>query len=373
MNSNINLYINNASQSELNLLLASIEKQLRKQGGRSDPELLELLDGTNEKHLDSAKLAEVTQSFASWFKAAATPAQARSRGRVWLVFLLIRYAALRLGEVLALNDSADINFEDCTINVGGQRVVNLPKDITREIANLVNDPMFYSLRGTITHIDPGYLRRKFYEMALSCSLPKELVNPRSLRNSRGVELLNGGLPHKVVQNFMGVQSRQANNAEANNETSNRIVQHYLNREVRMKTSARNVFMGKVSAIIQDNLLVEVELTTLSGLKVVAVITDESFKNLGISKGSVITASVKAPQVILTEADNSLKTSARNKFNGVVSEIKNSSIASEVLVDLYEGSYACALVTNESVKKLELAPRKNITVMFKAFSVILNAE
>ena len=143
----------------------------------------------------------------------------------------------------------------------------------------------------------------------------------------------------------------------------------------MKTSARNLFMGTVSGLVRDGLLAEVELTTLSGLRIVAVITEESFDNLRISEGAVVTASIKAPWVVLArpEPGEDTRASARNQFAGKVAAIKSSSIASEVLVDLYDGSKVCALVTGDSVDKLALAPGADVVVLFKAFSVILNAE
>jgi molybdate transport system regulatory protein len=117
----------------------------------------------------------------------------------------------------------------------------------------------------------------------------------------------------------------------------------------------------------------VELVTISELKVVAVITEESLQNLGLEIGSPVTATIKAPWVILAEAEKELRASARNKFSGRVSAVKSSEIAAEVLVDLYEGSKVCALVTSESVQNLALAPGREITAMFKAFAVVLSTE
>ncbi len=377
MGKNIASFINEADESELRLLLRTVEKKLMRLGKPSGESLADLEgQGDAARCLSAEQLRQATGSFAEWLAAARSPAQKRSRGRIWLAFLLIRHGALRLGEVLALDDNSDIDAAAGTLRVQGAypRAVHLPADVMREIAALIDSPMFYSLRGGILAVDQGYLRRKFYERAAACGLPKDLLNPRILRHSRGMELLNGGVPLKAVQAFMGRNEReQLGLGGFSSETSKRVMLQYLTKEVKMRTSARNVFMGKVISAKEDGLLVEVGLETLSGLEIVAVITEESFKNLKVAKGGLITATVKAPQVILTEADKSLKTSARNKFSGLVSEVKSSSIASEVLVDLYEGSKACALVTNESVNKLGLKPGKEIIVMFKAFSVVLNAE
>ena len=120
-------------------------------------------------------------------------------------------------------------------------------------------------------------------------------------------------------------------------------------------------------------LAEVEVTTTSGLKVVSVITEDSMKNLGIKTGLLVTATVKAPWVILVKEDMKLKTSARNKYCGKIVKVNEGQISAEVIVELADGTKVCALVTDESVKLLNLRVGDEICALFKAFSVILNVE
>lgn len=329
------------------------------------------------KHLTSEQLDELTATFLAWFGAASTPVQRRSRGRLWVAFLMLRHGALRLGEVLALDDAADLDpvRQQVIVRGHGGREIQLPGPVMREVQRVLDDPMMFGLRGRVFRMDQGYVRRKFYERAAECSIPKEYLNPRVIRHSRAVELLRGGVPLKIVQGILGHQSmnQTANYLRFSDDDVRRIVHHYLNKETRMKTSARNAFTGRVTSVVKDGLLVEVELTTNSGLKVVSVITEESAQNLGVSTGRVMTATVKAPWVILAREENRLKTSARNRYAGKVARVNLSEIAAEVVVDLPEGTTVCALLTVESVKILDLAPGTDILVMFKAFSVILNVE
>ena len=329
------------------------------------------------KHLTSEQLDELTATFLAWFGAASTPVQRRSRGRLWVAFLMMRHGALRLGEVLALDDTADLDAvrQQVIVRGHGGREIQLPVPVMREVQRVLDDPMMFGLRGRVFRMDQGYVRRKFYERAAECSIPKEYLNPRVIRHSRAVELLRGGVPLKIVQGILGHQSmnQTANYLRFSDDDVRRIVHHYLNKETRMKTSARNAFTGRVTSVVKDGLLVEVELTTNSGLKVVSVITEESAQNLGVSTGKVMTATVKAPWVILAREENRLKTSARNRYAGKVARVNLSEIAAEVVVDLPEGTTVCALLTVESVKALDLAPGTDILVMFKAFSVILNVE
>lgn len=369
--------IENAEQGELRLLLSAVEKKLGLgRGGAGESAWAASEDASC--YLDAAQLARLTESFSAWKNSAPTPAQRRSRSRLWLAYLLLRYGALRLGEMTALDDRSDIDFERCLIEVQGPpaRSVQLPADVMREIAAFLDDPMFYSLRGEVFCIDPGYLRRKFYEQAELAGLPRDLANPRALRRSRGMELVRGGVPFKAVQLFLGRRERVNSDLGYLPPTAGRrMVQQYLAREVKMKTSARNIFVGSVSRLARDGLLAEVELVTLSGLKVVAIITEESLENLCIDEGRIVTASVKAPWVVLAapEGDGGLKTSARNQFCGKVTDIKEGRLASEVTVELYEGSKVCALLTGDSLKRLNIERGKDMTVMFRAFSVILNAD
>lgn len=348
------------------------------QGGKDVPcpaQSFEVPEGV--KHLTSEQLNELTATFLAWFGAATTPVQRRSRGRLWVAFLMMRHGALRLGEVLALDDAADLDpvRQQVIVRGHGGREIQLPGPVMREVQRVLDDPMMFGLRGRVFRMDQGYVRRKFYERAAECSIPKEYLNPRVIRHSRAVELLRGGVPLKIVQGILGHQSmnQTANYLRFSDDDVRRIVHHYLNKEIRMKTSARNAFTGRVTSVVRDGLLVEVELTTNSGLKVVSVITEESAQNLGVSTGKVVTATVKAPWVILAREENRLKTSARNRYAGKVARVNLSEIAAEVVVDLPEGTTVCALLTVESVKALDLAPGTDILVMFKAFSVILNVE
>lgn len=370
--------IESADKSELQLLLSAIEKKL-KLGGGSDADAGVLAESEGVlRSLDTGQLSALGSSFSAWQAAAKTPTQRRSRSRIWLAYLLFRHGGLRLGEVMGLDDKCDFDFDRSLVRIAGQaaRTVQMPADVMREIEALLNEPMFYSLRGEVLRIDPGYLRRKFYDQADFAGLPRDLVNPRVLRHSRGMELLNGGVPLKAVQFFLGQGGRGAGDGFGvlAPRTGQRIVQEYLSKEVKMKTSARNLFMGRVSHLVRDGILAEVELTTLSGLKIVAAITEESLENLGISEGSVITASVKAAWVVLAVPGpgEKLKASTRNQFLGKVAEVKRGKLASEVLVDLYEGSKMCSLITGGSAEQLELEPGVDVTVMFKSFSVILGA-
>ena len=56
------------------------------------------------KQLSKENLRKLTDAWQAWAKEPESESQRRSRDRLHLVFLCIRYGALRLSEALALND-----------------------------------------------------------------------------------------------------------------------------------------------------------------------------------------------------------------------------------------------------------------------------
>jgi molybdopterin-binding protein len=66
----------------------------------------------------------------------------------------------------------------------------------------------------------------------------------------------------------------------------------------MKISARNVFKGKVAEVKPGNVNTEVILDIPGGLQVVSMISKESAAHLGLKKGKIAYAVIKASSVML---------------------------------------------------------------------------
>jgi molybdopterin-binding protein len=69
----------------------------------------------------------------------------------------------------------------------------------------------------------------------------------------------------------------------------------------VKISARNQLPAKVVAITSGEAIANVELDA-NGLRLVASITVEAVRDLGLTEGATVTALVKAPDVMLALAD-----------------------------------------------------------------------
>jgi molybdate transport system regulatory protein len=138
----------------------------------------------------------------------------------------------------------------------------------------------------------------------------------------------------------------------------------------MKISTRNKFEGTISTVNAGPVNTEVVLDLAGGDKLVAIVTSESAKKLGLAKGKRAVGLVKAPSVtVLTDAAN-YRFSARNQFSGQVTQVIQGAINSEVVIRLPSGSVVSAVVTNEAVSDLQLASGKPATALIKASQVIL---
>ncbi len=334
--------------------------------------------------LNKHQLEQLTASFRSWLEASRDNRTRRSRERVYLAFLLLRYSGARLGEVLALDERRNFDYlrkvvmiDDCTAD-GGVREVPLPEDVVeclREycIQYEVDTSVQSKTAERLFDLDQGFLRRKFYEQSSRCGLPKDLLNPRVLRNSRAIELLQGGMPMRAVQAILGHTKADftASYVTLAQNDLRHIINQHCHQEFGMETSARNTFHGEVTSVVTNPVMSEVTLKTSAGYEVVAIVTNESRKKLGLSEGRKASAMVKATWVLLEKTTLPMQTSARNAFPGVVTNIICDDVVVEVSGKLGDGTPICALITVASFEKLGIGTGDSFLFMFKAMSVIIS--
>lgn len=138
----------------------------------------------------------------------------------------------------------------------------------------------------------------------------------------------------------------------------------------MKASARNQFVGTVSAIHEGGINVEVVIALTGGDLLVGAITRESMKNLAVAVGVEVVAMVKAPQVLIVTDLGPYRLSARNQLSGTVSRLQGGAVNTEVVVLLPGGSEVYATVTNDSIDELGLKEGASVVAAFKANAVFL---
>lgn len=137
----------------------------------------------------------------------------------------------------------------------------------------------------------------------------------------------------------------------------------------LRSSARNQYRGKVSRLSRGGVNSEVSVKISDSVELVAVITNDSRKAMGLKKGSEVIALIKSSWILLS-TDTGVATSARNQLVGKVSKISKGEVNSEVILDLGDDKTLCAVVTNPSVRELKLKKGLPACALFKASSVIL---
>jgi molybdate transport system regulatory protein len=138
----------------------------------------------------------------------------------------------------------------------------------------------------------------------------------------------------------------------------------------MQTSARNQFLGKVKSVKHGPINAEVILDLGGGDELAAVITHDSVEHLDLKPGAEAYALIKAPWVILTTADDGLKTSARNRLCGSVVRCQEGAVSGEVVIELPGGKLVAAIVTNDSIQSLGLKVGVRACALIKASHIIL---
>lgn len=141
----------------------------------------------------------------------------------------------------------------------------------------------------------------------------------------------------------------------------------------MGVSARNVFKGKISALVDGSVNAEVEVTTTGGDRIVAIVTEGSVNALDLAVGKDVVAYVKAPWVMLLTGLDGVRFSARNQLHGTVSALHKGAVNTEVAITLAGGTVVYSVVTNEAILELGLKVGVEASALIKASHVILGVE
>ncbi len=218
-----------------------------------------IVSGPNQNRcLDTDQLNLMERSFREWADSSSRADIRLSRQRILIIFLLIRYAGAKLNEVLALNLVRDIDFVRHAVffhNTGpGEeadvRQVQIAESLSFELRGILADPAFNNAVPYSLDIDPGFVRRKFYERAQSCRLEKRLGGPEMIRKARAVELMQRNMPLPAVQKILGhsTPTLTSSYVSFSDDEIQQVARLFMERESMRRTSARNSFFGKISAI-----------------------------------------------------------------------------------------------------------------------------
>jgi molybdate transport system regulatory protein len=297
--------------------------------------------------------------------------------------LLIRYTAARLNEVLNLDPIRDIDYSNHSVafrkagkeSDSGARDVQIPELLTAEIQNKLDLLKGKQLQGKLFKIDPAHARRKFYERARATGIPRDLVTPEAIRRSRAVELMQGNVPLPVVQKILGhsTPNLAASYVEFSQEEIRQVERNHIARENRRKTSARNAFFGKVDKIRKGDIQSIIEMVSVGGFRICAIITNDSQRRLGLRSGSLVVAEVKAPWVTFYKSEHAPVCAAENRFRGTVARILRGRVATEIVIHLQDGTELCSVITEQSRRILKIKETDPLWAVFSAFAVVIHTD
>jgi molybdate transport system regulatory protein len=138
----------------------------------------------------------------------------------------------------------------------------------------------------------------------------------------------------------------------------------------MKTSSRNSFHGKVTAIRAGVINDEIELLLDNGDTVCALITRTATEKLKLTVGSEALAIVKATEIMLAAETEDYLFSCKNQFSGKVVKLVRGFVNGEVLLQTASGLELNATITLEGVNRLKLERGTPVVALFKTANVLL---
>lgn len=138
----------------------------------------------------------------------------------------------------------------------------------------------------------------------------------------------------------------------------------------MKLSARNQLKGTVETVTEGAVNGTVTIT-LGQETVVADITMEAIRDLGLESGKEAIAIVKASNVLIaTGAERLTNLSARNQLAGKVGRVVKGAVNGHVMLTLHGGGSLTASITNEAIDDLGLAEGTPALGIVKATDVMI---
>ncbi|MDR0238866.1 MAG: TOBE domain-containing protein [Deltaproteobacteria bacterium] len=322
--------------------------------------------------LDSIQLEQLEHAFRDWADEAKRADLRLSRKRVLLIFLLVRYTGAKLHEVLALNPAHALDSKNLLI-VFEKREVPLARHVALAMQTLLRELAGAALRRV--RVDPAFVRRKFYERATACGFSKKQGSPEMIRKARAVELMQDNLPVPAVQRMLGHSSPHLTTAGIafSEDDMRRVTRWHMERESGRKTSARNRFFGKVQSLIKGEVQSLVQLATLDGGALSAIVTNTSAEHLGLKPGRLLSAEVKAPWLVLERHNAKGCSSLENRRDGIIVRIKAGAVNTECAVRITDGVQLCAVVSSPAFAALRLKEGDPARVLFSSYAVILHTE
>ena len=332
-----------------------------------------------QEHLDKVMLEQLTLRWEAWEAEATTTAKKIVRARLHLLFLLIRYGGLRLGEALGLDARAAIDTVTGMVRVPapGSRDILLPLSCMKHIRRILSLPEAED--ASFLHFDQGFVRKKFYAVAQGLGLSPGMAGPRAIRYARGLELLRLHVPFNVVQAFLGQQKaflgqqKTAQVAEflqfAGGEAKDIVRESAAGRLT--KEEEANSFIGIITAMETGMRAASIEVTTFSDLVITALCDIRQFLDMAPHLNQVVTVAI-APECIVLSTEKETG-SLQGPVGATVVSLHEDTLESFLILELPDGTRVNAVQESAPLAKLRLRQGCRVYMSFPARGVRIMAD
>lgn len=198
-----------------------------------------------------------------------------------------------------------------------------------------------------------------------------VVSQHGGKGGGGAELTPAG--KQLVQDLEKMQALQAQFMAQIHNHGDLEKSLKLMRQLNMKSSARNILSGQVESLRDGGVSSEVSIVLVGGDRLHAIITRESAEDLQLAPGKEVFALIKASWIILTSADEVVRTSARNCLCGEIRRITTGDVNAEVVMQLSGGNTLAVVITQQSLQQLNFQVGDKVCALIKASHIILGVQ
>lgn len=135
-----------------------------------------------------------------------------------------------------------------------------------------------------------------------------------------------------------------------------------------RVSASNRISGAVLDIKKGNVTAEIPID-VGGGRITAVIARTSAEEMGLAVGDKVTAMFREIDVILSKGDNFARTSARNRFQGIVQAVKHGTVTTELPVRSGEHEVV-AVIAKTMSDSMGMTAGDHVTALFREIDVLI---
>jgi len=143
----------------------------------------------------------------------------------------------------------------------------------------------------------------------------------------------------------------------------------LLKSMSMRISARNQLAGEIIRIEKGSVNAEITLRLKGDQQLIAMITNDSLKELDLHIGSRVYALFKANALILSTEEN-LQLGIENSFAGTVERIDKGSVNHDIIIALEGGTRLCAQLGSSALESLGIRTGMHVSAHCQASQILI---